>query len=123
MELRYCDNCGGILKQEQEGLKLPTGGYLCSDCAPKQQPNTKAVIDSGSETNEKKVCAARAAKELSLSSLLDTGNLDLYSAETIARRKEESKRKSKTRVRLLDPDSPTSEAPVSYTHLTLPTKA
>jgi len=137
MELRYCDNCGEILKAEEGGTLLEAGGYLCAKCsakrqgedggspqAPEQASNTELQNEAGQkETGSQppKEGGRKAASqgprvptEISLSSLLGTAELDLYSAETIARKqKETSVRSGKTKIRLLDPDSATATTTAS----------
>ena len=121
MELRYCEMCGEIIKVQKDEEGLDPERHLCGRCSAKQSdatPKSKPKAEDVSlRPSTKQLGAAdRAPKEISLDGLLASHQLDLYSADTLARHKESTKEmrpvggtsaaRSLTKIRLLDPDDP-----------------
>ena len=76
MELRYCEKCHGIIVLEGGGDPgRPLSGFVCTKCK-------SGAADPGRERHAQEVSAA-------LQSLFEKGELNLFSASTVAIRKEQ----------------------------------
>ncbi len=136
MELRYCEMCGEIIKLQGDIENLGAGAHVCERCASKQQsapmPVKKKAEDISFRSDmpmQEGASAASVAKEMTLEHLLAGAGLDLYSADTLARRKamqtpsEPEKPRAAAKIKLLDPDAPATETEPAQAPATRPGSA
>ena len=94
MELRYCEMCGEIIKLQGDSETLGAGAHVCERCVSKQQSAPAPVKKKAEEITFRPDAAegvapatGAVANEITLEHLLAGSELDLYSADTLARRK------------------------------------
>ena len=119
MELRYCELCGEIIKLQGGEESIGGGTHVCERCSSKQQASPLPVKKKAEEIAFRRETAGQeggtVAKEITLDKLLADNELDLYSADTLARRKvaqapkEQEKTRTATKIKLLDPDAPVAQ--------------
>ncbi len=123
MELRYCEMCGEIIKLQGNSETLEAGAHVCERCASKQQSVPAPVKKKAEDIAFRPDAAERegsptggVASEITLQQLLAGSELDLYSPDTLARRKashspaEPEKPRAVTKIKLLDPDAPAAQS-------------
>ncbi|HAK96845.1 MAG TPA: hypothetical protein DCM87_18110 [Planctomycetes bacterium] len=114
--------CGEIIKLQGDSETLGAGTHVCERCASKQQsapvPVKKKAEDISFRPDapeQEGAAAGSVANEITLEHLLAGAELDLYSADTLARRKatqppaEPEKPRAAAKIKLLDPDAPAAE--------------
>ncbi|HIN79901.1 MAG TPA: hypothetical protein EYN00_02360, partial [Planctomycetes bacterium] len=96
MNILYCDECGSITELNH-GPK--DGGMRCCSCAGVEEPEvqTKTGLDLLDEPP-----SSRDDAGLGEIPSLDSGELDLFSTQTIARRREKPKPRTETTLRLIE---------------------
>ncbi len=122
MELRYCEMCGEIIKLQGGEETIGGGAHVCERCSSKQQASPQPVKKKAEEIAFRRDTAGQeggqtnVAKEITLDKLLADNELDLYSADTLARRKvtpaprEQERTRTAAKIKLLDPDAPAAGA-------------
>ena len=87
MDIQYCDRCGDILQGNALSASSVGNKILCEKC----RPNGESSSDLDA-----------TVPDLTLSQAVESSNLDLFSSETIARKRSEDKSKSGPRLKLVE---------------------
>ncbi|MFN0058270.1 MAG: hypothetical protein ACKVX7_07405 [Planctomycetota bacterium] len=90
MSIFYCDNCGEVIQGNLPEDKAIARETLCASCVANRDGG--AARDESSDAS--KAEANEIPQDFSLSSLLKSGDLDLFSNDTIARRKQQQQQQA-----------------------------
>lgn len=96
MNIYYCDDCGSVTEQNHGP---ENGGMVCRRCSGAQEPQTQPK--SGLDLLDEPPSSLQDAN-LGEGPSLDSGELDLFSSQTIARRREKPKPRTETTLRLVE---------------------
>ncbi len=100
MDLVYCDQCGEVIQGGRSGDGSLRGSSICESCREKKSGGSRPVSGGSSAGVARK--KGESGGDSGFAGVLQTEGMDLFSSETIARRKAESEPRGQTRLKLVD---------------------